>query len=355
MQAGLALLALRRTLPRGLLALVLAVLAVAAMRDWGASELVRDAVGDDASARAFARQGVWLLVGVLLLPALVLRAGGTIPRWRRADADWLASRAVGRGAVVLSTFAGIWAGGAVLILAGAACAEIAAGAAPPAWQLVRTLDHPALVLLDEDEARCTLAGLGAEVAPGARLLLRPTVAPGAGPSADVEFRVLAGGASTAVSARLAGRTSIELPLEVDGASEVTLRLRRLAPGAVVVLPRASTSLLAPVASERRATFGMAARLLLLAGAWIALALGLGAWVQGPIAAALVLSAWLFPWFWDAAPDWFPGGDLFLAAIVVGDGLVPAPVSATNLAGFLLCVAGGLLLAMRGLASWRSAP
>ena len=60
-----------------------------------------------ASEGAFARQGVWLLVGVFLLPAVVLRAGGTIPRWRLADADWLASRAIGRGAAVLSTFFGI--------------------------------------------------------------------------------------------------------------------------------------------------------------------------------------------------------------------------------------------------------
>ncbi len=354
MHTGLALLALRRTLPRGFLFFALAVLAVAALRDWGVSAVVLDAVGDDASARAFARQGVWLLLGVFLLPALVLRAGGTIPRWRRTDSDWLASRAVGHGTVVLSTFAGIWAAGAALILAGAVCAEIAAGGSPPAWRLVRTLEHPALVLFDEDEARCALADL-ADVPRGARLRLRPTVLPGAGPSADVEFRVRAGGASSTASARLAGRTSIELPLELDGADAAELELRRVAPGAIVVLPRGSASLLTPAASERQATLGMAARVLLLVGAWVALALGLGAWVQGPIAAALVLCAWLFPWFWNAAPQWFPGGDLFLAAIVVGDGLVPAPLSASTLAGFLACVGGGLLLATRGLASWRSAP
>ena len=76
---GLAALAIRRAVPTRILVLAAAVLVFAVTRDWGLSATVPDEERRALAERAFARQGVWLLATLVLIPILVVRAAGFAP------------------------------------------------------------------------------------------------------------------------------------------------------------------------------------------------------------------------------------------------------------------------------------
>ncbi|MEM7306693.1 MAG: hypothetical protein AAF682_08485 [Planctomycetota bacterium] len=356
----LASLALRRTLPPGLLVVFALLALAAALRDWGASAEVLAALGGDASTRAASRQGVWLLAAALLVPALAARAAATIPRWRRADAAWLAPRRTGRVACLAATFAGSSVGAVLALLLFFAAAELAAGESDAARRFVRGVEHPPLHVLDGPGAYCELDHLGAdELAAGASLLVRPTVAPGRGPTADVLLQVRRGDAVLGeVAALLTGRASVEIPLAppaADAGGALQLVVRRNAPGAPVLLPDHSVWLLAAASAERDGSAALFAELLLLLLALGAVALGLGAWMRGAVATLLALALWTPTLAWGAAGTWAPGGRLARDLTLLGDGIVPPAPQPAALAGAALALGAGLALAALGLRSWGRTP
>ena len=362
LRAGLVALAARRVLRPGWLLLVAAVLVLAATHDWGFAESVVADASTAVLARGRARQGTWAVALLVLAPALLHRGGRAAAEWRRSEADWLAPRPLPRAAWLLSTALGTFAAGALLLSAAAAAAELRAGRGERAWRWARALEHPSFALVEGDAARSWVepglaregAGARGAAPDGARLLVRPTVAPGSGPAATV--RVTAApelSAGPAVEARIDGRARIALDLPA-GAGPLTLTVERVGPGAVVVLPAGAVELVLPARSERLASLELLARVALGLAVVVALGLGLGAWMRPALATGTLLALAALPAISPAAARLLPAGDLSRAWRLVGEGLVPPPIAPAPLLVGLALVAGGLLLAERGLARGKGA-
>ena len=349
----LALLCARRALPFYYLLALLAVLVLAATRDWGASPEVLRALGGDASSRAAARAGAYICAVLCVLPPLVARAGATLPRWRRADRDWIATRAASPLACLAMAWCGPLVAGAALLAAFLAAGELAAGGSGPCLRRVRTLAHePVRLVSGARDGAVTLAGLAAEdLEPGDVLRIRLVPVPGRGPSADVRLAARAGGqALGSAQARVVDRGAIDLLLSAAGAGPVALALARGEEGAFVLLPRDSVELLRAGGRERGASAAAFLRALLALAAGSALALGLGAWMRGALAVLLVLAAWVLCWSSGLGAERVPGAELFLVLRLLGDGVAPAWPGPALLACALALAALGLALARLG---WRA--
>lgn len=354
-------LSFRRALPRGYALALAAVLVLAATRDFGPSADVLAALGGDAAARAAARAGVLFLAALAVVPALVGRAGAALARFRRADAEWLATRAASPLACLAVTWAGVACAGAALLCAFFAAGELAAGGSAPCLRHVRTLAHEPLKLVSGALAEeVALHGSSAaELAGGAVLRARLVPLPGRGPSADVRLEARAGGRALGfAAARIFDRRPIDVVLERTGdvvleragAGELTLALERAESGAYVLLPRDGVELLRTGATERAASATVALHLLCLLAASSALALGLGAWMRGSLAAVLAFALWLPCWSHGLGRGLVPGADVFRQLELLGDGVAPAPPGPALLAVTLLISALGLALARLG---WRA--
>ena len=345
----LAALALRRALSPPVAAALVLLLALLAAADWGVSAI--SAGGTDLGGAA-ARQGVWLVAALVLVPAVVLRAGSVIPRWRRADAAWLAPRGRGASACLAATLAGLILASALALVGFYASAEWAAGGSGPAPRHLTDLHHAPLQLVGRDTVSCSVEGLRAEdLTPGSLLRLRPTVAPGNGPSARVRLEILAEDEVLAAEdLHLARRTAVLLSPRA-GRGELVLRLTRLGGNAYVALPDHSAELLVAGDRERASSAILAAHLLSILLPLSALALGLGAWMRGSLAAFGALSLWLLPWMRVGAADWLPGAGLARALEWTGDRVVAPWPGLPSLGVAAATVLLGLALARRGLSSW----
>ena len=359
---GLVRLAILRTFPPRTLVVLAILAALAVTRDWGLSP---DALPDGLSpedgeriGRGFCRQGVWTLLLILVAPLLVHRAASTLERWREEDAEWLASRPVSRLGVLVAAFLGTWLAGALVLAGIGVLAEVAAGGSGPTSRLDRELSHASVVLFeDEGPARweqtdCPLAELPA----GTRARLRPTVALGSGPVVSLRITASSSGGEAEraeATARISGRSVVEVPVPAGAEGHLVLELAREGPGAVLVLPPDGGEILVPLGSDRWVGVELLARLLVAAGAWIAVGLGLGAWMRPPVAALGVFALWALPWWWGLGATWVPGGDLPRVWGMLGEGIAPPLPDARGLVGFAVLLAVGLGAAIRGLSRGRS--
>jgi hypothetical protein len=358
--AGLVRLALRRSAPLGLVALVVVLLALATARDGADSSLLPTfarATSDAGRARGL----VWAVLLLVGAPVLVGRAAGIAERWRARDADWFAVLPVPRLAYATNATLGLLGVAVLGALLTAACAEGAARrsaeGAPLRWSA--SPEHPPALLAEGAAAwSWTPAGLRAEdLPPGARLVLAPTVAPGSGPALTVRASLGSEGAGrTELRERVYGRTRLELALPPDARGALDVALAREGPGAVLVLPPASIELLLPAGAPAWASGVLLGHALLALVAWAALAAGLGAWMRPGLALATALALALAP----AVPDapllgLLPGADLARTWELVDAGLVPAPPGPAALLASGLVTAAGVLLLARGIASGRSLP
>jgi hypothetical protein len=294
-----------------------------------------------------------LLAGLAVVPALVARAGATLPRWRRADLEWLATRAASPLASLAATLGGLLAAGALLLLAFFAAGELAAGSAEPCLRHVRTLAHEPLKLVSGALAEeVVLHGTSAaELGAGAVLRVRLVPLPGRGPSADVRLEARAGGrALGSATARVVDRRPVDVVLERAGTGVLSLALERAESGAYVLLPRDGVELLRPGATERRASATVALHLFCLLAASSALALGLGAWMRGSLASLLACAAWAPCWSHGLGQGLVPGADIFHLLELLGEGVAPAPPGPALLSVALGLSALGLALARLG---WRA--
>jgi hypothetical protein len=337
---ALSRLALRRTLPAWLLAGFLALLLLAARGPAGPPLLDADESAG-AGLRALARQNVWSVL-LVLAPLLFLQAArlGT-----PAACAWLAPTPGRRVLLALALASGSALACTAVTALSAAVSEAATEGAGPAWRRARELESPPTLLLDDSPSvRWSVPAC----APGKRLRLWTTVAPGSGPAVTARFTARAGGITREVERRIAGRRALEVepPSTADGTLE--LQLERVGPGALLVLPPHGLELLEPVGSERLTALSFGSRALLFLAAGSALALGLASRMRASLAAALVLALALLSWTSAGAAWLVPGADFPRAWQELGAGLVPAWAPSPTLAGTLVFVA-------LGLAFWTQAP
>jgi hypothetical protein len=350
MHAGLVLLSFRRALHPGVWLPSLALLAFAATREHAPDV-----------AAAFRRQELWLVPSLFVLPLLVRRAAGIVPRWRAADADWRATRGASRAVHLASAWFGTWLAGAALLVATAAVAGGWHDERALRWS--RAVAHPAASLVTDEPVRVPLDLTLDETTEHVHLQLHPSVAPGRGPAAQVELRLVTGDGADEVEhaqsvGTVHGRGELRIALAApagNGRGELPLTavLRRVGGSGYVVFPADSSELLDGFRGVTFLAGPMLPRALALLAAALALAIGLGAWMRPGLAAGCVLCVWLVPFAWRVGHGVLPGGDLVRSLAHLGDHLAPPPVPALSWLGALVLVALGLGLARRGLRSWRS--
>lgn len=352
---SLLLLALRRALHPALIAATLLVAAAAAR-----SERASGWTGgwsETGAAAGVARAGVWTLGALLLAPALLAVAAHASGRWRGGEAEWLAPRALGPGAVLVSTWLGGLLGALALALAPLVAGELAAGGAAPAWRAAGELALRSPEPLEDGAGlRWRLADPRAPA--GSRVRFELQLSGGQGPAADVRARArrLRGGEEVgerSVERRLARAGTLDLSLP-PGPGELELSLARIGDGATLALQRPAVRLLVPAGGPGMAGAVLLAHLLLALGAGTALALALGRWMGPGTAAGVLLGGWaaatLAP---SGAPAALPGLSLPAALRELRAGFVPAAPSLAAWLGALGAAALGLGLARLGLRNWRA--
>ena len=354
MNLDLARLALRRHFTPGLGICALALALLAATAHWGppagAVRELLDQVDPDGVERALARQGVWAVLSVFLAPFLVLRSAGAISTWRRGEVDWISSSPASPARVLLSTWIGACLAAGLAVLLSAVAAELAAGSGPAGMALVDRSEAPRAVLSVPGARSWTLESHALN-RPGATVRVHVLLVAG-GPAADVRLLVTRGGGVGEQSRRMSGRTELRV-VAPAGEGPVEVRLELLEPDAIVALDASAVDVLAPVASERTASGRLGLHTWLALCAWLALALGLGAWVSTPTAALAVLALATASWSGLTGLP-FPGHDLPAAYALVGERLAPPGPSAADVAGLALVAAAGLGLALAGFRGRRSA-
>ena len=354
MNPELARLALRRHLPPGFVLSMLALAVLAATTRWGPPpDVLRDLLGEPDPARverALARQGVWTTLLLALAPFVVLRSAGFVATWRRGEADWIASSPTGRLPALLSVWIGGTAAALLGVLAAAGVAEVSAGGGPPGLEVAERVDPPGAVLLEPGREEWTLGSRDAGQ-PGAVLRVRLILVAG-GPAADVRLTVARGEEIGETARRIASRAELRVPIP-PGAGPARAVFELAEPETIVAIE--SAEVLRPTASERLVSLriGLCAGLAL--AAWLALALGLGAWVSPGSATLGVLAVAAAGWSGLTAIP-LPGSDLPALIQRAGEGVVPSgsllPPGLFPAAGAVLL---GLGLGVLGLRSWRSPP
>jgi hypothetical protein len=352
--AQLLLLALRRTLTPAFVLTACIVLALATQLEWAApSEWSGTA---SLRAGAFARQGVWTIGALTLLPVLVHKAASTIPRWRTGEVDWLAKSPANRSGILLATWCGAALAAAVVVLMIAFAAELAARDTQAALRLVSRLPAPDGALID-DGARLAWSVDAPAARAGDRLHIGVVMIANV-PAADVVVGV-SRRASDGQVQRSETRAHVVAACELDvavpaGDGALEIELKRAAPGAIVALDGNGVAWLTPIESASAISCDIAAHAWLATIAWLALALGCGAWVSPLLAlmtlAAIALASWIGAstafdawWPWGAMPD-----ALDLCSRAVAPGMPAFP----RFGGALACVALGLALARVDVATWR---
>jgi hypothetical protein len=183
----------------------------------------------------------------------------------------------------------------------------------------------------------------ASAPPGSRARVEIGLVSSAGSAAEVELRARRGREerSTRVRVSSGGAIEVEIP---PGSGPVELALASTEPGANALVASGPVEVWVPCTSDRAAGAEVLLRILVALAVWSALALGLGAWVSPPIAAAAILAAWIPAWLGGTSPAWLPGADLWEAIRVAGMGRVPNAVDPRMFAAGAVLAAIGLALA-----------
>jgi hypothetical protein len=378
--ASLARLSLVRTLSPWTIAWCAGVLALLALREWAPATASLGAPSV-AAARAIehglARQGVWDGALLAIVPFLVWRAARTVSAWRAGDVDWMGSRAVSRATILVATWLGAFVASLLVIAPIALIAEARAGASVPSVRLVGTfgeagagwaegrraltwrardpLDALTSSARDASTERAVLER-AADVLPRARFELALGSSSGPGASITLRARRMSstGAAETHTVKRVGTRSAIEVDLP-PGRGDVEFSLACADASDRVFLLSTRGELWSPVASDGAASTAILARMTLALAAWLALAIGFGAWMHATSAAAMLLALLVAVW---CAPQTstlaslVPGGDLLDALSIASRGRVPPAIDARSFAVCALIAAIGLSLARWSLAHWR---
>lgn len=348
------LLTLRRTLDLPLVLWFATSAAFLLAQDWAPPNALLDVHGDptatESTAAGLTRQGLWGGLALAIGPLLVLRAATTIAHWRRGEIDLFASRAAGRAAWIVSTWIGQCAAATILLSLCGVLAAARAGSTLLALEPAGSAGTIGADWITSEEPASSMLGTKAIDAPaGSRLQVE--LAPQGAPAIEAELCVRAGMArASCTNVRIATRAAIDVALARER-GPLALEIRCLTPGARLRVLSRDIELWIPSASLA-VDVRMAARLLLASFTWLALALGLGAWLSPSISALATLAVWIIALLGPRACTLLPGGDLLDALEVIGRGRAPAAVDAMSLLLALgLCMLG-ILLGTLGLSQSR---
>ncbi len=353
----LAALALRRALAPGILLWTAGLAAILSANDWGAGAAALGAELDaelaDSVRAGLVRQGYWTAFALAIAPICVVRAAAVVAHWRATgEVDWLGSRAAGRLAIATSTACGAVLGAWTLVVAWSVLVAAKTPRADASYQLAGEVASPGGVWVDGAHARAWTADLPLGVrAAGTRVRVELGLGAGSGASTEVVLRARVDGREASARRRIGSRGTIEVELPA-AAPAVALDLSVADRDARVLVLSDAAELWTPVADARAADRAIALRLCAAACAWIALAMGFGAWISAPSASAAVLALWLAAWLADGPCAWIPGADLPEALAIAAQGRVPRAVDPRAYAGALGALAVGLSLAASGLVRWR---
>jgi len=357
---GLARLAFRRSLPPAVIAFGAALALLCLPRDWSGANALLQAASEGADPagldRGLVRQGVWTVVVLALLPLFVARSTRVVPGWRAGEGEWLGSRVAGRGSILVSTWLGTFAGGALVLTVAALAIEFRGGYPDQGAASFRRSDTIALPPGTESrwiDASTPLRWRVAEAPPDGRVRVELGFGASSGSAAEIAFRTRRDGEERQSRSRISGRGSVEVEIP-PGSGDLELELACTRSGTRSLVISRAVETWVPCASDRLASAGILLRLLLALATWEALAIGIGAWVSAPTAGLFLLAAWSAPWLGGAAPVWLPGADLWAALEDAGRGRVPPFLDPRCLiagAGLGLL---GLGLAAAGLRRWRGA-
>jgi hypothetical protein len=357
---GLASLAARRALVPGVVAIAAAILALALRADWGAGSagLVAEA-GDRSAAlaRGSAREGVWSIAVLAILPLVLARAARVIGNWRAGEGDWLGSRAAGRGSILFATWLGTWIGGGILLAAVFLAVEASAGsfaARGPTLRRAGEIALPRMGWITSDAPARWIAGAGESAWPeGSRARIELAFGTGTGAGTEATLRARRGTEERAASARFVAHGSVEVELPPgDGALAFEIACERAGSRAFVASD--AMEVWEPGPRESAAGLAILARLALALATWTALAMGFGAWLSAPSAALAIAAAWIPAWLAERSPAWLPAADLWDALATAGSGRVPRAIDPAAVASSAILVAIGLALGHAGLRRWRTA-
>ena len=326
---------------------------------WGAGRDLAplESVPSTALARAgLWRERLWTTALAFTFSLALLQAAGVSWRWRAGEADWLGSRPISRTAACATAWIAITGVGIACLGLAGGLVEARYGAGGPTWRFAgrSELSSPARVAAAESK-RLELPFDPTE-ALGGRLRMRAAVAVGGGRTAEVDLKVLAGGAESVESSRFETRTWIEVSLPEGRAERLEVELVNHGPADVVVFDDPGVEVWVPVSSAGAASRALLSRSALALAAGCALAIALGCWISRVSAALLVVALWLAVMLASGSgrlfPAWIPGVDLPRAVAIAGEGRVPAVTSFRPLLGGAALVLAAWGLACAGLRSWR---
>jgi hypothetical protein len=247
---------------------------------------------------------------------------------------------------------GTWAAAAILLLVSFASIELRAGGAIASFAPATSIALPAARWIEPDEPLVVAVQEPvAIVEPGARARVDLAFGYGSGSASEVVLSATRGPERRSASVHLASRGAVEVELP-PGTGELRLEIACPRPGTRAYTVSDEIEIWTPCASDRSAGARILERILAASLAWIALAIGLAAWMSATSAALLVLAAWIAAWLGDATPSWLPGGDLWAALDTVGSGRVPALPDPRSHAIALGLAALGVLLGVLGTKRWR---
>ncbi|MCP3918304.1 MAG: hypothetical protein GY711_22380 [bacterium] len=351
-ERGLARLELRRTAGGALVLLALAVVIVASRVDWTPSASRLDDDVAPAVLRGLARETAWTAALALLLPAIVLHAGGIIERWRKGEADWLGAAPRSRATVLVSTWIGCSVGAFLLMTAAAVAVEVSRPDADVTPRAYASHSIAAFHRLEPGAGTVTeIASPPRTETGGWRVRVQIIPSLGANPTSRAKVVVHCGGEVRRKNDRVVRRTWIEVDLPA-GDDPIVCEVRNMG-GGVLALPAERTfELSAPGGSERLGSIDVLTRAACALAAIGGLALGFGAWVSGATAAILAGLVWLVPAIWLAGPSWWPGGDLGRTLGMVGEGRLAEPLDPLSFATTAIVAGAGLSIGVLGLRSWR---
>ncbi|MCC7013200.1 MAG: hypothetical protein IT454_11610 [Planctomycetes bacterium] len=347
MSLTFALLAVRRTLARGvwLGAATLAVLVVATQRRGGT--LLESALDAEATTRV----GAWTAFALSVWPWLAWRAASLIPMWRESELEFVAGVPASRARLVLSSWFGVWLAMCASVLLAAGAAEATAPRSSEVLARVGEIALPHNIVLGGAEPVVWRSELP-ERAAAERLRLHLEFVPLSN-YADVEWSVARAGRTTRALVRVSSHSELELPFP-DGSGEAEFRLSRAAGEGLVMCGARPLELLARGKSSRWCSIVLAAHAALAGAVCGALALGLGAWMRASLAFGLAAAAQVALAF--AEPEWArqiaPWSALPAAFEACGRGLVPQAPGLAECAASFAWTAAGLALASAGIRRWR---
>jgi hypothetical protein len=350
--AGLVGLFLRRALrPRSVVAFAVLALACSSV-DWAPhadlTSLDRG-MSEQALSRALTRQGVWTALWMVLAPWLVYGSARTSELWRaKGGGDWLASLPIHRGWITAAAFLGSGLAALAFLMAAGIAAEAASrftsadsgGAGEGLWRWKRALTHSPIALADSAAHSILVADAPPEGALRIRILflggagsarVRASLARTSDSSAASRFSPAGAAAAEAVERVVAAHCEIELALP-RGSGDVELSIERMSGDAILLVPEGGIGLLAPARGALEASLGFYARAGSALLAWMALALGAGAWMSPLTATLLVGALWIPAWTGFFAAPWLPGSDLFQALSLLGQGIAPPVLGPGIVAG-----------------------